>query len=593
MSPIILHAGPLQLAFSSTEGSIRYIYAGEHEILRGISAPVRDDAWATIAPKISDLAVVQEDNSFAVTFTARCRSSLVDFIWQGKIAGSSDGTLVFDFEGEALGDFRRNRVGFCVLHGAEVSGQACEIEHADGSREQGTFPTLIHSGAPFSRIRAITHRIKTGLDVEVRFEGDVFEMEDQRNWTDASFKTYCTPLAEPRPVFIAKGTRITQHVTIRLHGTAEKPRATFSPPWRTPGEVELTIGAPLGWRLPLLGTIWNKPAEPADQVIANLRSLSLSHLRVDLWLDAADYPLRLRSVVAAADKLEVALELAVIANDNIRGQIARLLAELGEMRPAPRIIRWLVYDQEKEATTAAAVTEVRAALSGSSFAAPVGGGAPDNFAELNRHPEVATAGDFTVHACNPQVHAFDEASMIETIAQQGTTVANARHLSAGRPVMISPLTLTRRWRINEVGAPAGLPAAAMPFQIDSRQRSNFAVAWTLGSLSSLAQQGAASVTGYEAVGENGLLASDGLPHPIHGVFKLLAPFVRGAVVATDVSHPLSLAALALADNERRILLVANLRNESQSVKIRGSWGDHSIELSPYRISSIPCASPVG
>ena len=27
------------------------------------------------------------------------------------------------------------------------------------------------------------------------FEGDLFEMEDQRNWTDGSFKTYSTPLA--------------------------------------------------------------------------------------------------------------------------------------------------------------------------------------------------------------------------------------------------------------------------------------------------------------------------------------------------------------------------------------------------------------
>lgn len=29
------------------------------------------------------------------------------------------------------------------------------------------------------------------------FEGDVFEMEDQRNWTDASYKTYCTPWGCP------------------------------------------------------------------------------------------------------------------------------------------------------------------------------------------------------------------------------------------------------------------------------------------------------------------------------------------------------------------------------------------------------------
>ena len=53
---------------------------------------------------------------------------------------------------------------------------------------------------------------------EVRFEGDVFEMEDQRNWTDASYKTYCTPLDISYPVEVEKGTKISQKVAIRLIG---------------------------------------------------------------------------------------------------------------------------------------------------------------------------------------------------------------------------------------------------------------------------------------------------------------------------------------------------------------------------------------
>ena len=48
--------------------------------------------------------------------------------------------------------------------------------------------------------------------------GDIFEMEDQRNWSDASFKTYCTPLALPFPVEIDAGTAVTQEVCISLLG---------------------------------------------------------------------------------------------------------------------------------------------------------------------------------------------------------------------------------------------------------------------------------------------------------------------------------------------------------------------------------------
>ena len=61
---------------------------------------------------------------------------------------------------------------------------------------------------PFLDIRAIRHEIAPGRALEVRFEGEWFEMEDQRNWSDASFKTYSTPLSRalPAPIW-RRGTR--------------------------------------------------------------------------------------------------------------------------------------------------------------------------------------------------------------------------------------------------------------------------------------------------------------------------------------------------------------------------------------------------
>jgi hypothetical protein len=591
MSSIVLHAGPLQMALSSEEGSIRYIYAGEHEILRGINAPVRDEAWASIVPEISDLKIAQTETSFEVTFNARCRASHVDFVWQGKITGSPDGTLVFDFNGEALIDFRRNRIGFCVLHGAGVSGQVCTIEHGDGSREHGTFPKRIHPGAPFSDIRAIHRHITRDLEAEVRFEGEVFEMEDQRNWTDASFKTYCTPLAQPRPVFVARGTRITQRVTLQLRGPTQKAPANFTPSWRAPIEVEVTIGSPLGWNLPALGTRWTDCSEPSRALIENLRQFSLAHLRVDVWFSGATCFRQLESAATAAAKIGAALELAVFVENNFAPQIALLLAKLATLTPAPRIVRWLVFHQDREATPAETVIAVRAALFHSPFIAPVGGGSADNFAELNRNPEVAAAGDFTVHACNPQVHAFDEASMIETIEQQGLTVTNARQLSAGRPVIISPVTLTRRWRLNEAGAPTGVPSGVMPLQNDSRQDSPFAAAWSLGSLSALARERVLSVTYYEAAGNNGLLKKEGTRRPIAEIFAGLAPFSSGSIIATETSDPLCVTVIALAHEGRRMLMAANFRNAPQRIKVTGTWGNHTVQLSPYGIARFRVHNP--
>jgi hypothetical protein len=71
-----------------------------------------------------------------------------------------------------------------------------------------------------TELRAITHEFLPGLKVTCRMEGDTFEMEDQRNWTDASYKTYVRPLALPWPYVIGKGDAIDQTITLTVSGSA-------------------------------------------------------------------------------------------------------------------------------------------------------------------------------------------------------------------------------------------------------------------------------------------------------------------------------------------------------------------------------------
>jgi hypothetical protein len=183
------------MILNPADGSLRYLCAGGHEVLRGIAAPIRDRAWATIAPRIEDLQIAQEADSFRVTFTAHCVAAHLDFKWQGEISGHANGRLEFRFEGEALRDFERMRIGFCVLHQAELAGTPCRVTHTAGDIEAGRFPSLVRVDLPFADIRSLRHSVAAGLEAEVTLEGDVFEMEDQRNWSDASLK----PTALPPP----------------------------------------------------------------------------------------------------------------------------------------------------------------------------------------------------------------------------------------------------------------------------------------------------------------------------------------------------------------------------------------------------------
>ena len=71
-------------------------------------------------------------------------------------------------------------------------------------------------------------------------EGDAFEMEDQRNWADASFKTYVRPLSKPRPYVIAKGAADRQRITVSVEGKA------FDARHLRPRTARLALGAPVG-----------------------------------------------------------------------------------------------------------------------------------------------------------------------------------------------------------------------------------------------------------------------------------------------------------------------------------------------------------
>ena len=122
-------------------------------------------------------------------------------------------------EGVARSTFWRNRIGFCVLHPASLAGSPAEVQHVDGTIERTVFPTEFISDRqvqPFVELRRIAHEITPGRWAEVEFSGNVFETEDQRNWSDASFKTFCTPLRLPYPVEVRQGTKISQSISIHL-----------------------------------------------------------------------------------------------------------------------------------------------------------------------------------------------------------------------------------------------------------------------------------------------------------------------------------------------------------------------------------------
>jgi D-apionolactonase len=597
---VALRAGPMSLVYEN--GDLRYIRLGHPEIVRRIYVAVRDRNWGTVLPELSNIQIASTDDAFTITYAANHQQGDLHFIWRGTIAGDATGTISFTMDGQAQSTFLRNRIGFCVLHPHECAGMNCRIEHIDGTTEQSVFslyiaPQLIVDGIiqpahPFSEMRALAHEVTPGVWAQVHFDGETFETEDQRNWIDGSYKTYGTPLRLPFPVEIPAGTSIRQSVTLTLRddrpsGIAHSGRPATGK--RVEQRVSFVVGQPsavsgsslAAGRPPRIGLCIASHGQPLSQgELARLRALRLAHLRVDLRLSDSDYVAALRRATAEAAALDTSLEVALFLSDAADAELAALTAALGKIQP--KLSAWLIFHIAEKSTTERWVRLARQHLAAYDTTVPIGGGTNVYFTELNRARPPAEALDLVCYSINPQVHAFDNASLTETCAAIATTVQSARQFAGGRPIAVTPVTLKPRFNPNATGPEPQPGPGELPPQVDVRQMSLLGAGWTLGSFKYLAESGATSVTYYETTGWRGVMetaAGSPLPEvfrslpgavfPLYHVLADVGDFARGEVVAAKSSHTLRVDGMALRMDARTRVLLANLSAEPQQISLRG------------------------
>jgi D-apionolactonase len=540
-----LTAGPLNLTYEA--GMIRYIRLGTHEVVRAVYAAVRDENWGTVPGDLRGVQIEQHGNAFRITFTSDHQGL---FVWKGELTGGADGTIRFTFDGEALTDFKRNRVGFCVLHPMEVAGVRCEIEHVDGTVENGVFPEHISPHQPYFDIRAITHDVMPGVRAQVRMEGDTFEMEDQRNWIDASYKTYCTPLALPFPVTLEAGTKVHQTVTIRLLGETRGIQVTDAEP-------ALTVTDAVS-RLPDIGLCLS---ESQVGLHPRLKSLHLEHLRLDLDM-RQNVDAKLREAVEASRILGCGLEIALHFTGLFMAELAKIVSAIKSLNPP--VARWLVFEHQNAAPPREFIRIARDLLS------PVGSGTDAFFTELNRN-RPPTDLDWVAYSINPQVHAFDNASVVETLSVMGVTVRSARAFSGSAKIAVTPVTFKMRWNPNATAPEPPLQPGELPRHYDPRQKSLFGAAWTLGAIMALHE--ADSVTFYETSG----VVDKEIVYPMYHIFADVGELRAADFTPLQSAHPLRYGGGLFRLHDRIHILLANYTYQPVDITLNGVSGSFTLK----------------
>lgn len=539
-APVELAAGPWLVELRGDEvADIRFDGV---TLLRGVRAVVRDHDWGTAAT-VSGAAAHDGD---ALRLDVRFTAPGIDLVGAVTLEATAD-SLTIALQATAAAPYRGNRAGLVVLHSPVLAGTALTVVHPDGSSTGTWFPLEIAPHQPARDVAALAWTAG-GLALALDLRGEVFEMEDQRNWTDASFKTYSRPLDRPFPYEIPAGGAVRQSITLAVtrRGDSEPPRHPASTPIRLVATGAAFPGIGVG-----AGPASAAPPQPGPG------APGLAAVLVEL--DPASTSWRDDLARAAAEAGAAPLDVRLVTDDpTALGEAAAALAG----RPVARVG---VFSRTTHVTGPTASRLLGEALDAAGVTAERVGGARSHFTELNRgRHDLPRDLDALTVSVTPEMHATDTDQLIESIDMQRLVarqaVALAEESTTTGRVHVGPITL--RPRFNAVATSGDGPTDETerldPATVDHRQTSSALAAWTVSSALALAVPGVASLSFFETTGPRGLLTAAGEPTPAATAVALLAELTGGEVLEPDRPTPagVRLAGVTTATGLR--LVAANL-----------------------------------
>lgn len=595
----LLIAGPLTAEFD--QGALRFIKINGVEAIRNIGYVVRDKDWGTYGPEISDLEIVQSDGSFRVGFNAICKDQTQEIHYTVGINGANDGTLTFSSNAKTITDFVTNRIGFMVLHPiVGISGKPVTIEHTDGNEEQTVFPVLVDPVQPFMDIRTMTHEVSPGVTVACRMEGDVFETEDQRQWNDASYKTYSRPIAIPYPYTIPAGEQFDQSVTLTISGQPSSANATSTTPTNDQGTdttaCQVSVGSRAQGKMPVIGM----GLEPwhTETALAHIEIVGQIGAQVLVcWHDlrAGHGSTELSRAKELADNTGLSLVLeAVLPCVNYQAELEQLAAQVAQADVSFSAVSFSPAAYLKSITPGMqwpdvpALEDIYDAARKLFPQSTLGGGMFSFFPELNRCRPPTDHLDYITHTSNTITHACDDHTVTENLEALPQVITTCRSFAGGKPYRLGPSSIGMRFN------PYGSKTMDNPnnkriaiTRLEPRQRGLLNAAWTIGYLAHTAREGIDVVTLHAPTGEFGVINhrqdwsqpwfddTDAKVYPAFHPLRGIANAAGHEYLPTASSNSHDVECLAFSDGDKKELWIANLTSHEQTVEIDGLSDDGS------------------
>jgi len=537
------HAG---FTLDIARAAIRNITYQGAQIIDLLYTAIRPWDWSTLdSDEHSEDVKISGDNC-TVTISDTFKGSMQG---QTVLTLRPNGKFTVDYKLTGLDHFEINRWGVCFcLHTGDWMGATVKASGSEYKLASEISPQRVINGVTQGLFPASNEMHFVAVDkrsLKVISTGKILEAEDQRNWTDNTYKIYSGSLAEPRPFVIEKGITWEQCVEFEVSapiGAAED------------GAKIVAKDIP---SLPRIGLQFNGEALlQSDDLEKALFILDIDHIRVNEESLTAQK-------IATVSKSGLALEAALLSSHQ-GAELSREVEHLSARVPAGS--RLLIHREGRK------IVQDEDLPKNKSLNSYIPG--TDAYL-VDLHRNKYNFGDSVSYSMAPTIHSTDPETIFKTLYTQRESIEFAKKFIATQ-VSISPITFSSRGNPETGHARDNRINFAQP-EMAAQITELSAAAWTLGSVFALASAGAHSGTWHELFGEFGVIYSEGSAIKFSPTFHALAAL--GAHHAHEITIATSLdnSWVAFEDRESRKMVVASQRPWSVEITSKVLAGYKTIQ----------------
>ena len=547
-----MRCGGFRALFSG--GSVRNLTWMGNPLVQAMYLTVRDRFWHEVDPSDYTYQYHEDGLEASISLWTTYQRGEIDLTCWARVRMRSTGEFSFASRFISGRQFLRNRLGICALLDMDLAGLPIRVTDESGPRDC-RLPLDIHPLPVVTNVKRLSWSPRPLLGVTLDCDGELFEMEDQRNWTDPSFKLYPTPLSLPRPVLVGDGEVIVQRIGLKVEelGSAGWRRRTGSTD--SMHDIDLEGGF---HRLPSIGALLPHSANLDQESQTVPDETQLGHVLVETAMsglaDALDHLSRWHLHSSGSLILNILTDFGA-ADAAILGANAEALRALG-------IDMIGLYDSSSGSTK---VDGLEGWLSAAGMRPDIRicGGTLGHYAQWNRGDFHSPRLQCTSYGICPQVHARDLAALRGAIRGVRATVQDCRHKFGASSLHLGPVGLHPRFNADfPIGASNPLRGRADPLQ-----SSTLLAVWSLGVIAAALTPPVEWITLFEVSGARGI-SMDGDLFPVGRFLARLAGFRGARACRLTLAGSEYVVGIAICDADVIHMWIGNLDGEDHRVRIQ-------------------------